>query len=442
MRWIIAILIFSLLIIVHEFGHFLLAKINGVEVEEFSIGFGPRLFSTKFHGTRYSLKVLLFGGSCRMKSMLEDYDEEEGGEEMLKPEEGDFEGVSPGRRAAILFAGPFFNFLLAFVCAILVIGSVGYDPAKIAAVPQGSPAAEAGLQEGDVITSFMGKRVDIGRDLSTWFIFHDLKKDQTIPITYERDGRKRETLLKPGVEKRYVMGISYNLDTENALIQAVQEGSPLQKAGLLAGDVITAVDGQKIGTAASLSAYFKDHPLDGSPVRVSYLRDGSKGSAEVIPAQQENLVLGFSYNLNRVRTTPVRVLRYSFIEMRYWITSTVESIAGMFTGRFGINDLSGPVGVVDIVGRTYEESRSQGAVMTIMNLLNLIILLSTNLGVMNLLPIPAIDGGRLVGTLLEAIRGRRVSVKVESTVTLITATLLVLLMVYVMYHDIVTMIRP
>ncbi len=111
----------------------------------------------------------------------------------------------------------------------------------------------------------------------------------------------------------------------------------------------------------------------------------------------------------------------------------------MFTGRFGVNDLSGPVGVVDIVGTTYEETKSQGALMTWMNMLNLIILLSANLGVMNLLPIPGLDGGRIVSVLFEAVRGKPVNWKIESTVTMIAAALLVALMIYVMYHDITSL---
>lgn len=441
MKWIIAILIFSLLIIVHEFGHFIVAKLNGVEVEEFSIGFGPRLLSTKFHGTRYSLKVLLFGGSCRMKSMLENYDGEDDSTVPAEPEEGDFESVSCGRRAAILFAGPFFNFLLAFICAVVVIGVVGYDPAEVMSVTKGSAAEKAGMKEGDIITSFMGDHVDIGRDVSAWFILHgDLKKGDTAKITYERNGKKHSVSFQPDVIRKYVMGISYNMDDSKAVVQDVQKNSPLEKAGVKKGDIITAIDGNKITTAKSMNEYFSAHPMDGSRVKLTYTRDGKTREAEVTPKMNENVSLGFSYNLGRTKTSPIGVLKYSFIEMRYWITTTVRSLAGMFTGRFTINDLSGPVGVVDIVGTTYEQTKSEGALMTWMNMLNLIILLSANLGVMNLLPIPGIDGGKLVGTLIEAIRGKRVSWKVESTVTLITASLLVLLMVYVMYHDIVTML--
>ena len=108
MKWIIALLIFSVLVLFHEFGHFLVAKLNGVEVEEFSLGFGPRLLSVVAGGTRSSVKLLWFGGSCQMKGMLEEFDEEEDGSPKV-PEEGSFQSVSVGKRAAIVFAGPFFK---------------------------------------------------------------------------------------------------------------------------------------------------------------------------------------------------------------------------------------------------------------------------------------------------------------------------------------------
>ncbi|MEE3420787.1 MAG: RIP metalloprotease RseP [Lachnospiraceae bacterium] len=438
MKWIIAILIFSLLIIVHEYGHFLVARLNGVDVEEFSIGFGPRLLSTVSGGVRYSLKALPFGGSCRMRSALE---EMEG--DMSLPDsipEGTFESVSYGRRAAILFAGPFFNFLLAFVCAIIVIGVVGYDPAEVLAVAENSPAAEAGLKKGDVITGFMGGHVDIGRDVDTWFVLHDLTKETTVTMTVRRNGETKKLSFRPLVTDRYMLGMTYMPDENAAVIEAVQASSPLAKAGIKANDIITAINGNAMKSGNELASYMKEHPLTEDPVTLTIKRGEEAFATEVTPVLNESVTLGASVNLGRVRTTPIRVVGYSFVEIRYWIGTVLKSLGGMFTGRFTVNDLSGPVGVVDVVGTTYENTKSEGALMTWMNMLNLIILLSANLGVMNLLPIPGIDGGRLLGILISVIRGRPMDVKVEGTIQLVTATLLLALMVYVCYHDIITML--
>ena len=436
MKWIIAFLIFSLLVLFHEFGHFLVAKMNGVVVEEFSLGFGPRLLSTVKGGTRYSLKLLLFGGSCQMKGMYEAYDEDD--EENAgprEPEEGSFESTSIGRRAAIIFAGPFFNFLLAFICSIIIISVVGYDPPEVLSVKEGSPAYEAGLASEDTVTEFMGERIEIGRDISSWFVLHDLAEGQEVSMTFKRDGEKKEIRFVPEVNVRYMLGMSYNIDDPVAVIQSVTEGSPLYNAGVRAGDVITSVNGNEISDSVSMKEYFLNNPLDGSEVSITYERGGTTFTTALVPFESRSVDLGFSYNLGRVNTTPLGVLKYSLIEMRYWIVTTVKSLAQLFTGRFTVNDLSGPVGVVDIVGETYEEVKSEGALMTWMNMLNMIVLLSASLGVMNLLPIPAVDGGRLLFLAIEAIRRKPMNKKLEGTIQLVTVALLLFLMFYVMYHD-------
>lgn len=444
MKWIIAFLIFSLLILFHEFGHFLVAKMNGVEVEEFSMGFGPRILSTVYNGTRYSLKLLLFGGSCQMKGMLDEYydDEEEEDTEEKEPEEGSFQSVSVGRRAAIIFAGPLFNFILAFICSIIIIGVVGYDPAEVIGVTEGSEAEKAGIEPGDTITSFMGDRVDIGRDVSTWFALNDLDEGEAVTLTVRRDGEKKAITYVPDVISRYMMGMTYNLDDEQATINAVGEGSPLEKAQVRAGDIIIGINGTKISGSEELNRYFDEHPMDGSPVDLVLLRDGETIETAVTPHENRSVNLGFSYNLGRVNTTPIGVLKYSAIEMRYWIGTVLKSLGAIFTGRYGVDELSGPVGVVDIVGTTYEETKSEGPLITWMNMLNMIVLLSANLGVMNLLPIPAIDGGRLLFLLIEAVRRKPMNKKVEGTLQMITVVLLMFLMVYVMYNDLTRMLRP
>lgn len=442
MKWFIAFLIFSLLVLFHEFGHFLFARINGVDVVEFSIGFGPRLLSAVWGGTRYSLKLLLFGGSCQLRGMYTTYGDEESGKEGEGCEEGSFQSVSVGRRASIIFAGPFFNFVLAFLCSIIVISVVGYDPPEILYVSEGSAAEAAGLKTGDVVTRYMGDRIVIGRDIATWEVLHDYSADREIVMTVERDGEKLALSFKPDTVKRFLLGLTYMPEDERAAVETVQEGSALALAGVRAGDVIVSMNGTPIGTAAELGSYIKEHPLDGSEVSLTIQRGEERFDVTVTPTERENLSLGFMYNLGRVRTNAFGVLRYSLTELRYWITTTVRSLGAMFTGRFTVNDLSGPVGIVDMVGETYEESKSAGPLLTWMNMLNLIILLSANLGVMNLLPIPAIDGGRLLFLLLEAVRGKPVNEKVELSAQTVAAFLLLLLMFYILYHDIVRMMAP
>ncbi len=455
MKWIYAILIFSVLILFHEFGHFLFAKLNGVVVEEFSFGFGPRLLSTVHNGTRYSLKLLWFGGSCLMKGMYEEGDEDafytEDGREMTfreaadyltererQPEPGSFNSVSVGRRAAIIFAGPLFNFILAFVCAVIVTGTVGYDPAVITSVEEGSPAAQAGLEAGDVVTSFMETSIRVGRELSDWSTFHTLEENETVTMTVKRDGETIDLSFTPEVVTYMRIGISYQLDDEQATVQSVVENSPLAAAGIQAGDVITAIDGTEITTGQSLSDYFTENPLTDASVTVTFSRDGRLYETTVTPVAQTSINMGYTYNgtNTRVKTTALNVIKYSFIEIDYWIRLVLNSLKGMFTGLFTVDDLSGPVGIVDTVGQTYESVKDDGTLLVVMNMLYLVIMLSANLGVMNLLPIPALDGGRLVLLLIEAIRGKPVNKRVEMITQVVTVVLLLMLMIYVMFHDI------
>ena len=155
MKILIALLIFSGIILFHELGHFLLAKKNGIVVTEFSLGMGPRLLSTVKGGTRYSLKLLPLGGSCAMLG-------EDTAEESLP---GSFNAASVWRRISVVAAGPVFNFILAFVLSVFVVGLAGYDPAQVTAVAEGSAAEAAGLQEGDLITEYQGYQIDFGKDL-------------------------------------------------------------------------------------------------------------------------------------------------------------------------------------------------------------------------------------------------------------------------------------
>ena len=446
MKYLIAFIVFSVLILFHEFGHFLVAKMNGVDVEEFSLGFGPRILSFERGGTRYSFKLLLFGGSCQMKGMYAEYDgEEEEGQTVVEErrvEEGSFESVSVGRRAAIIFAGPLFNFLLAFICAIIVISVVGYDPAEVMSVAEGSPAAESGLQAGDTITHFMNYDVTIGRDVDAWFIFHDLNPGEEVTLRYRRDGEEREARFTPEVLTRYMLGMTYSLDDATAVISAVQEGSPLANIDVEPGDVITGINGETITTAKSLNEYFEAHPMDGSEVTLTYLHEGLSYEKTLTPVERKNAVLGFSYNLGREKTSALGVLKYSANEIVYWIKTVLRSLGSLFTGRFGVNELSGPVGIVDVVGTTYEETKSEGALMALMNILNLVILLSANLGVMNLLPIPAIDGGRLLFLFVEGIMRKPLNKKLQAALQTVAVVLLMLLMVYVMYNDTTRLMAP
>lgn len=341
---ILAVLIFSAIVLFHEFGHFLLAKRGGITVVEFSLGMGPRLFSLEKGGTRYSLKAFPFGGSCMMLGE----DEEEQGE-------GSFGSKSVWTRISVVAAGPVFNFILAYVMAVVVYALAGVDLPQILDVSEGYPAQMAGIEAGDTITEIDGKKISLYREISDYVTFH------------------QDKLMK-------------------------QE-----------------------------------------PISVSWIHDGEKKSASIVPADngEGRYILGIVGSSSyRTRLSLPKTLLYGANEVKYWINVTFMSLGMLFTGQASVNDLSGPVGVVEVIGDTYQQSRPDGAYYVFLNMLNIAILLSANLGVMNLLPIPALDGGRLLFMLLEVLRGKRINPEIEARIHLAGIMLLLALMVFVMFNDV------
>ena len=422
MKILIALLVFSVIVLFHELGHFLLAKRNGIAVTEFSLGMGPRLLSTEKGGTRYSLKLFPIGGSCMMVGEDEDDDSE-----------GSFNNASVWARISVVAAGPIFNFILAFVFAMIITSVVGYDPARVLQVTEGSPAAQAGLKEGDIITEFQGRHISIGRDLDSYMTLHGLK-DEEISLTYERDGKKHDIQFQANSESRYMLGFTY-LSEGTPEITQVMLNSAMAKAGVMPGDIIREVNGTAVADSQELQAYLQEHPLDGTEITLGIERDGKVETISAIPQMTKHVDSGFIYNIYREKTNFLGVMKYSAVEVRYWVSTTVESLMMLIKGQFSVNDLSGPVGIIDVIGDSYEEAKSEGAMMVWMQMLYWAILLSANLGVMNLLPIPALDGGRLVFLLIESVRKKRLNPNVEGMIHFAGFVLLMMLMLFVMFND-------
>lgn len=423
MSIIIAFLILGIVIIVHELGHFVAAKLNGIMVEEFSVGMGPRIISTQRGETLYSLRVVPFGGSCMMK-----------GEDEDNTAEGSFNSKSVWRRIAVIAAGPLFNFILAFFGALVIISIVGYDPPRILQVEEDSAAWEAGLREGDILTEFDGHTIDFGRDMSLYEQLYGLDGD-VITLSFLRDGQEHTISYQPDVEHRYLLGISY-YQTEEQAEATVSSGGAAEQAGLVSGDIIIGMGNTDIASGMELAEYFSEYSLTGEYVTVRYLHDGLEYETELTPQETDVVQTGFVYNLYREKTDPVGVLKYSALEVRYWISATLQSLRMLVMGQLGLDVLSGPVGVVQVIGETYEETRDEGPLMTWLTMLNLTILLTANLGVMNLLPLPALDGGRLVFLLIEAVRGKPVNREAEAMVHFAGILLLFGLMIFVTIQDV------
>lgn len=445
----LALIVFSILVFIHEFGHFLLAKKNGVKVIEFSIGFGPRLFSFDKGETKYSFKIIPFGGACQMlnKDMISEEEMKKdkiSDEEMerdkifdVKMEKEDlsrsFESKSVWARMSIVLAGPIFNFILAFVLAIIVIGTVGYDKPVVTNVGEGSSAMEAGLKEGDIITEYNGTDITISRQIVLEDFVNPLS-DKPVQIKYERDGKEYETTITPEYIERYIIGFSYSMTKEEVKLSKLVEGGPLANAGVKEGDIIVGINGTKISNGEELNEYFTKNPLTGENVTVTVSRDGKEEDYSVTPMVTGSYSLGFNYNEGRVKTSAPGVLKYSCVEVGYQISTVFKSLGMLFTGQVTVKDFSGPVGIVDYIDTAYKESKPDGALYIFLNIANLTMLLSANLGVMNLLPIPGLDGGRFLFQVIEVIFRR--PVKHEEYFHLAGMILLMIFAMFILFQDI------
>ncbi len=451
MNIIAALLIFTVIVIFHEFGHFLLAKKNGVEVTEFSVGMGPRLitvaktakgFTCKFlcrqklfeeredwQGiTKYSWKLFPIGGSCAMV-----------GEDTEDMSEGSYNSKGVWARFSVVFAGPFFNFILAFIFSVIILGNTGIDLPEVVQVYAGQPGEAAGVQKGDVVKSINGHKIVIGREIDTYQLLHPLTGEE-VSVVVERDGREKTLAIDPNYQT-YLFGFSYAQQASaSAEIAMVSEGGACEKAGLKKGDLIKAIGDTTIKNAGDLQKCMNE--AKGSPDTVTFtVQRGSKElSCDVTPSPYKGKTLGFqAYKLKKMG--PAGVLKYSFVEVKYWIETTVASLGQLVAGKLSKDDISGPVGIVDTVGDVIEQSASYGIKTVLINMLQMAVLLSANLGVMNLLPLPALDGGRLVFILIEAVRGKPVDRDKEGFVHAIGFILLMAFMVFIMFNDIIKIIK-
>lgn len=343
MKIVWSLIIFSVVVIIHELGHFLLAKKNGICVTQFSIGMGPRIVHFKKGETEYCIKLFPFGGSCMMlgedgMTTEEDYDKSRS-----------FQEKSVWARISVIAAGPIFNFILAFIFSVILIGCIGYDAPIVGEVMEGYPMEEAGLQAGDKIVKINKESVKIYREVS---MFMQLNNGEEIELTYERNGEKHTVSITPKYDEEY-------------------------------------------------GRYFIG--MDAA---------------------------------DRIKGNAFTTLKYSVYEVRWWIKYVFKSLGMLVTGQVKATELQGPVGIVNVISDTYEQSSKYGTFTVIMNMLNFSILLSANLGVMNLLPLPALDGGRLVFLIIEAIRGKKIPPEKEGMVHFVGIVLLLALMVFVMINDI------
>lgn len=440
MGYVIALLSLCFLILFHEFGHFIAARLSGVTVEEFAVGMGPTLWQKKAaSGTVYSIRLIPVGGFCSMKGETDGADNADVGAPDSFPQ------ASVWRRIFIVVMGPLFNLLLAFLLAVGLVCATGVRYPAVFNLDD--EVKQYDIQEGDRILTYNGHKIHTAGELRYWTLSEDSHKPKTLHMDVQRGKEIRHVSYPAYPLKKYIVGMRYSLDKEtgNGTVYFLSEKNVLEDAGFEVGNTITAIDGHTFTKDVTLDKYLEDHPFTDQPVRITYTDQHEKShEVTVRPFMETQWSYGFGFDVKSTRDESV--IKHA-CDVLYWdVLSTGLGLKSLFTGKAGIKDLSGPVMVVKTLGDGYNEGAEQAmhhkdtAKETFSSLLSLIILISVNLGVLNLLPIPALDGGHLIFYLFEVVFRKRVNPLLEAKIHQVVLLLLLVLMFFIYVKDIVEII--
>lgn len=443
-----ALVALGVLIAFHEFGHFWVARRCGVYVEQFSIGFGPALWSGRDrHGTEYRLALLPLGGFVKMRG--------ESPADQSDHNSGNYQHKSVGQRMAIVVAGPVANLLLAVVFFWLVLLGGERDlAAQLGAVTPGSVAAEAGLEAGMQITAVGAEPVATMSDLNR-ALFHYLGESGTIDLTAvdqaQRSGRyqlpiERWLHAEEAPQPLAALGIALPYQLEALQVRAVSPGSPAELSGLRGGDKIVALDGEPLTSAASFAEQIA--AAAGAEVVLTIERDSPAdqfaGNTLFVPvaaqrvsgAQGDHWLIGIEYAQlgsypqalwREVSYHPLSALRRAVEQTVDMSAMVVASVVKLVRGELSPKNLSGPITIAKVAGDSAQSGWD--------NFLRFVAFLSIMLGIMNLLPIPVLDGGRLVFYLFEAVRGKPLSDRIQQVAMQWGLAVMVALMGLALFND-------
>jgi regulator of sigma E protease len=416
--------VLGVLIFVHELGHFLMARRLGVRVLTFSLGFGPKLLKFKRGDTEYAISAIPLGGYVKMAG--ENPDEARSGQ----PDE--FLSKTKWERFLVYIMGPAMNLLLAFVvtAAVLYQGaeSPAYEqePPIVGSVVDDSPGARAGIRPGDRVVSVGG------REMRTWdqfFIEIGTRAGRETELVIDRAGQRETITVTPAPQTKYEVGEIGVLPKTRLQLAEVTPGMAAERAGLRRGDVILAIDGKSDPEQQALITHIKSNP--DKPIRLSILRDGQPMDITVTPeGKQGSALVGIRispYEFRVIQPGFVESLRLSFAKNWEWTRLIFRTLGGLFTRETSVRQLMGPVGIAELSGGA--------AQLGWVHLFNLMAMISLNLGLLNLMPIPVLDGGHIFIMMLEGIARRDFSVRMKEKMLLAGFVVLMMLMVTVIYND-------
>jgi regulator of sigma E protease len=418
--------VLGVLVFVHELGHFLAAKCVGIKVLKFQLGFNPTIISFRRGETEYGIGALPLGGYVKMAG--------ENPEEARTGRSDEFLSKTKWERFQVLIMGPAMNLALAFVLTAIVLyqgaEKAAYEdqPVLVGVVSTDSPAAKAGIRSGDRIVAVGDHTVNTWED---FYLAVGTKPNRETSVTFVRDGQETTHTITPRVapgQNRFEVGDIGVMPNVHPHIRSVSAGEPAEKAGLRTNDVVVAVDGEPITFASQLKEAIAKRPEQ--QIAVAILRGGAPLTITATPARRGDsglLGIGIADETVSVKPGAFEAVSMSLQKNVQYSGLIFETIWGLITRETSPKQLMGPVAIAQLSG----ESAQLGWIA----LFSLMASISLNLGLLNLLPIPVLDGGHIFIMGLEGLARRDFSVRVKEKMLLAGFVVLMMLMVTVIYND-------
>ena len=411
------IVLLGFLILIHELGHFTVAKLCKVKVNEFAIGFGPTIWKKQGKETKYALRLIPLGGFVSME-----------GEDEQSDNEGSFSKASVPRRMAIVVAGATVNIIFAVIVYFILVSTSGtYISNEIDTIIDGYAAKEAGLQVGDKIIRINDEEIKSKYDLDEVM---DENNGEELNVQVQRNDEILNFNIKPTEVKSKVTGIYLD---DNAKIITTDKGSPAEKVGIENNDEILKVNGQDVnGSSDKVIEILNQEKTEDTnenednnePIEITVQRGNAEVTIDLVPDTVSTYYLGV--NMKYAEDTFANRCINGWMETKVFVFSIFDNLKQLFTGNVGLDQMMGPVGISEVVANTngFRE------------FFEMMALISLSLGVTNLLPIPALDGGKLLILLIEAIRRKPLKQETEMNIQLLGFAILIGIFLMVTYNDI------
>lgn len=405
------IFVLGFLILIHEGGHFLVAKLCKVIVKEFSIGFGPKIFKKQGKETLYTLRLIPLGGFVNLE-----------GEEERSDKEGSFSNASILKRIAIVMAGGIVNIIFGLIVYFSLITFTGNNTSLIINETIPEYAAEiSGIQANDEIIKINGKKVYIKSDIDKIL---ENSNGEKLEVTIKRNNELINIDVLPTKREYKSTGIylKSNSSGESTKIVTIGANSVAEKQGLKANDEIIKINKKEVKNQEQIIQYINEENIEKLEIIVK--RGNEEIEIVLVPDIMYNYYLGIYFKT--AENTIGNNLYYALFETKDFAFSIVDNIKMLFTGNVRVDQMMGPVGISEVVAKTSDIS----------DFIYILALVSLSLGVTNLLPIPALDGGKILLLLIECVRRKKLSEKTEINLQLFGFACLIALSLYVTYNDI------